>query len=118
MSRPSVDRVNPPQLSSSKEDQLSPVEALLHQLPPFSQRRNPTIAAVMGFALGGIGLAIYLRSFIDFIVPLLLGVVMIHFVGDVGWLAGAALASAWGYARVTVSNQALDSTTPRQRHLP
>ena len=62
--------------------------------------------------------AIYLRSFIDLIVPLLLGVAMIHFVGDVGWLAGAALASAWGYARVTVSNQALDSTTPRQRPLP
>ena len=93
------------------------VGALLRQLPPLGQRRNPTIASVVGFALGGIGLAIYLRSFIDFIVPVLLGAAMLYFVGDLGWLAGAALASAWGYARVTVSNHALDSTTPSQRYL-
>jgi hypothetical protein len=36
----------------------------------------------MGFVLGGIGLANYLRSFTDFVIPVLLGVVRSQVVGD------------------------------------
>jgi hypothetical protein len=96
---------------------MSGIEALLRRFPPLSRRRNPNIAAALGFVLGGVGLAIYLRSFIDFIVPVLLAVGMIYFVGDLGALVGAAVASAWGYARVTVSNESLGCTTPPRRRL-
>ena len=89
-------------------------QALLRTLPP-TRRCNANAAAALGFMFGGIGLALYLRSFIDLVVTLLLAMVLLSSAGDVGWLAGALFASVWGYARVTSSNRVRDGAEPSVR---
>jgi hypothetical protein len=79
----------------------------LQRIEPLKRRRNPSWAAVWGFLLGGIGLALYLRSVIDFFIPIVAAVALIYFVGDFGWFIGACVAAVYGYFRVTTSNEML-----------
>jgi hypothetical protein len=82
--------------------------------PPL-RRTNPQLAAAIGFLFGGIGLAIYFRSFVDFVVPIGIAIiaqlVVTKLVGaDVvlGWLAGAIIASIYGLSRSVDSNNRLE----------
>jgi hypothetical protein len=60
-------------------------------------------------------LAIYFRSFVDFIAPIAIAIVaslvVVKMVGvgtELGWLAGAIIASLYGLSRSQDSNQRLD----------
>jgi hypothetical protein len=86
--------------------------SVFNQLPPINRRRNPQIAALIGFLLGGIGLAIYFRSFVDFIVPVAMVVLLVAFsagFSELGWFGGAILAGGYGYLRASRSNSSLES---------
>lgn len=86
---------------------IEQMEALFKKLGPLKAEKSPAVAAVWGFFLGGIGLGIYLLSFIDFIIPILVGFFIIYVAGDPGWFVGALVASAYGYFRVSASNEML-----------
>ena len=97
---------------------VSEIFKFMGKFPPLSKVRSPNLAAALGFAFGGIGLGIYLRSFIDFLCPI--GIVIVVStvstgVADleplVGFLAGAIVAAMWGYFRVVNSNGRLTPTT-------
>jgi hypothetical protein len=83
-------------------------------LPVLKKRKNPTIALIVGFLAGGIGLAIYFRKVIDFFIPLF-AVIVIEILhtqfqgqGFIYVLAGAVVAAAYGYLRAMYSNQVID----------
>jgi hypothetical protein len=79
----------------------------LYMLPILKGDKNPGMAAVIGFVTGGIGLSIYLRSFIDALVPIVLYVaVFIAYeqAAAFGPLLGAIVSGVYGYARVQNSN--------------
>ena len=82
---------------------------------PTLRHTNPQLAAAVGFLFGGIGLAIYFRSFVDFVAPIAIAIiaslVVIKLVGadvQLGWLAGAIIASLYGLSRSQDSNRRLD----------
>lgn len=73
-------------------------------MPPPRRKRSPAAAAIVGFLFGGIGLGLYFRSVLDFIIPVLcalasmaLGAAAVS--GRLGYLAGALIAARWGYYR-------------------
>jgi hypothetical protein len=79
----------------------------LRKLPPLSKRKDPAWAIVFGFLAGGIGLGIYLRSFVDALIPLLLFVGVFVFVQQaqvLGWTLGPIVVATYGYLRVQESN--------------
>ena len=86
---------------------------MMDRLPPFPKMKNPGLAAALGFAFGGIGLGIYLKSFIDLLFPLAIVLVASVMTGiaalppDLGLLAGAMIAAMWGFFRVESSNRRL-----------
>jgi hypothetical protein len=65
---------------------------------------------VIGALFGGIGLAIYFRSIVDFIVPFLTLVAIVavvdvlHLDMRIAWLATALLWTRYGYFRASRSN--------------
>ena len=83
------------------------IEKLMDALPPLKSEKHPTLALVVGLLFGGIGLGIYFRSFVDFILLLGILIALIFFVGDVGMVAGAIVAGLYGYFRVINSNKKL-----------
>ena len=83
------------------------IEQFMKKLPALSRQTNPGMAAFLGFILGGIALGIYFRSFIDFIVPIGIGLLLYFIIGDFGVIGGAIVASLWGFFRSQESNQRL-----------
>jgi hypothetical protein len=83
----------------------------LGKLPVLKRDRSPNVAAAVGFLLGGVGLGIYFRSFIDFLVPLAIVIGLaatssvIAGLASLGWLAGAVIAGLYGYFRAQQSNE-------------
>jgi hypothetical protein len=86
---------------------------LFDRLPVLSQKRNPAVALVLGLALGGIGLGIYLRSWLDAIFPVVVIILLSAKFqgGGVAW--GAAIAGVWGCMRVLSSNRQLEALDVR-----
>jgi hypothetical protein len=89
-------------------------KAIWDMFPPL-RRTRPQLAAAIGFVFGGIGLAIYFRSFVDLVAPIAIAivanVVVVMLVGadaELGWLAGAIIASLYGLSRSQDSNRRLD----------
>ena len=80
---------------------------LLNTMPPLRKRLNPTIALIVGFLLGGLGLGIYMRSVLDGLMVLVLAVVLASQLEAGGWLLGAAIAGGYGALRVHTSNERL-----------
>lgn len=83
--------------------------ALFDKLPALPSRKDPNIAALLGFVLGGIGLGIYFVSFVDFLIPIFIAIVLGVTIGDIGVLGGALLSALWGYFRALNSNSKLDA---------
>jgi hypothetical protein len=84
----------------------------LSKLPVLKKERNPNVAGAIGFLLGGVGLGIYFRSFIDFLVPLGIVVALVAMsssiaagLASLGWLGGAVIAGLYGYYRARQSNE-------------
>jgi len=89
-------------------------KAIWKMFPPL-RRTRPQLAAAIGFFFGGIGLALYFRSFVDFVAPMAIAIVAslvaVKLVGagvDLGLLGGAIIASIYGLSRSQDSNRRLD----------
>lgn len=73
-------------------------------LSPPRKQRNPAVAAIVGFLFGGVGLALYFRTVVDLVIPVLFSLASVA-VGaamnsrELGVVAGAFIASRWGYHR-------------------
>src|SRR6266404_2043672 len=85
--------------------------SVAEKLEPLTTKKDPVVAAIAGFALGGVGLGLYLRSWVDFFVPFIMLVV----IGVIAVPTGGVLAfftpvfwAVWGYRRVMASNAKLD----------
>jgi hypothetical protein len=82
---------------------------LVSKLPPLKRRKNPVVAALVGFMFGSVGLGIYLRSLVDFVAPLVVFVMLVvmNQATVAGWLVGALIAGAYGFCRTLDSNERL-----------
>ncbi len=84
---------------------------LFEHMPPLNGAKNPQLAAVLGFFFGGIGLGIYFMSFVDFLIPILISILLFAVLQGlasmdttIAWLVGAIIAGLWGFFRVVNSN--------------
>jgi hypothetical protein len=91
---------------------------LLGKLPVLTAKKSPVGALLIGCVFGCIGLAIYFRSLIDFVAPLVfvfLGA-MLHNLTGYGWVIGALLAGAYGFCRALESNDRLSAAASGPQH--
>jgi hypothetical protein len=89
---------------------FDPIWASMYWLPALPRKKSSPVAGLIGFLFGGIGLAIYLRSLVDLIVPIALVVValiLINWIGGIGWALGATISALYGFFRVESSNRRL-----------
>ncbi|HWX96078.1 MAG TPA: hypothetical protein VNZ01_04425, partial [Solirubrobacteraceae bacterium] len=56
----------------------------LGRLPALRTERRPNVAAFIGFFFGGLGLGLYFRSFVDFLLPIAVTVVLIVTSSSIG----------------------------------
>jgi hypothetical protein len=73
-------------------------------LPPPRKQRSPAGAAIVGFLFGGVGLALYFRTVVDFVIPVLFSLASVAIGAaissrELGVVAGAFIAARWGYHR-------------------
>jgi hypothetical protein len=88
-------------------DPLKDLNDVAGVFAPLGKVRSPATAAVIGFLFGGLGLGIYFRSFIDFIIPIAVVIFASAFLHAAGVVGGAVAASCWGYFRALNSNAKL-----------
>jgi hypothetical protein len=83
------------------------IKALLKDLPPIREKKNPLVAALIGFFFGGLGLGIYFKSWKDgvylVLVALLLLIPFSFLLTPIGLFIGCCIAACWGYARADKS---------------
>ncbi len=85
--------------------------AIWDKVPPVARSTNPNLAAAIGLVFGGIGLGIYFRNFLDFLVPIAIALILAVVIGDVGFWGGVVLAGLYGYMRSLESNERLAHPT-------
>ena len=83
------------------------IARIMDSLPSLADRKKPWLAFVLGFLLSGIALGIYFRSWVDFIVPTAIWLVLISTPGDAGFWVGAVIGGLWGLLRAVNSNERL-----------
>jgi hypothetical protein len=76
----------------------------IEHIPTLSRDRSPTVALIVGFLFGAIGLGIYFRSFLDFVVSLAVCVLAASQIGASGLLVSGLIIGVWGYLRAHNSN--------------
>ena len=86
---------------------METVLKILDELPPLRSQKNSSIATVIGFLFGGIGLGIYFFSIIDFFILMVVGFILLGALSNFGWFLGACFAAVYGYFRVENSNKRL-----------
>jgi hypothetical protein len=86
---------------------LEQIAQVMNPLPPVQSRKNLWLALVLGFFFSGVGLGIYFRSWVDFIVPTAIWLVLIVTPGDAGFWIGAVIGGLWGLLRAVNSNERL-----------
>jgi hypothetical protein len=97
------------------EGLLSAAANLTNRWHPIDRPRSPVWASVIGALFGGIGLAIYFRSILDFIVPFAIMVAVVAAVTaldlgtPIGWLTVVLLWARYGYFRASRSNALLEA---------
>ena len=88
--------------------------ALIDNMPPLKSKKDPTIAAVAGFALGGIGLALYFGTLVDFLVPVFIWIVMMVVAlptGETLLITAPVFCAIFGYRRAKSSNARLSGAS-------
>lgn len=80
------------------------INEFLSNLPPLKERKDSGTAAILGFLFGGIGLGIYLKSPVNFLIPIFITLVLGAVLPSIGILVGAVVSGLWGYFRVENSN--------------
>ena len=94
---------------------------LLKSMLPLKSVKNPAVASVLGFVFGPLGLGLYLWSFIDFVVPLLLYIVVFFVFAGIdlstffAGIVSGAVAATYGYFRVLTSNERLGEQSGDRR---
>ena len=83
---------------------MTEFDSLFDSMPVLGDRKSPETSALLGFVLGGIGLGIYHRSVIDFLLPMLL-VLMLSPLHVFGLFGGMVFAGVYGYFRAANSNR-------------
>jgi hypothetical protein len=85
---------------------------LYKSFPVLKKEKSPQVAAALGFFFGGVGLGLYFWSFVDFILPILITVVLSFIITAIAedasgtaWLVGASIAGVYGYLRADNSNR-------------
>src|SRR5208283_1039913 len=84
------------------------------RMRPLKKERSPVKAAIIGFIFGPIGVGLYFKSVIDFLIPELFYIATltvlvathktVHGAGIIGVLT---IAGRWGYYRARQSNERL-----------
>lgn len=77
----------------------------LEKLPVLNSQKNPVVACIVGLFFGAIGIGIYLQSFSDFLIPLLVFIVLTIVMPGFGAAPGWIFAGLYGYFRVVNSNE-------------
>ena len=88
---------------------LEAIQRIMENLPVLKARKDPTIACILGLVAGGVGLALYFWSFVDFVIPVAIAIACTLVFGDAGILGGAVIAGLYGYFRVLNSNARLEA---------
>jgi predicted permease len=83
------------------------IDNLMARLPVLKGKKNPSLACIIGFLAGALGLAIYFRSIIDLFFLLAVSITLSTMFGFYGYFGGAVLAALYGYFRAQESNQRL-----------
>lgn len=78
---------------------------LLDKIEPLKKKKNPSIALIVGFIFGGVGLCIYFRTVIDILITVSISVLLAVTLNFGGVLLGATVSGLWGYFRVIASNE-------------
>jgi hypothetical protein len=86
---------------------ISAIGQVLDLLPPLKSHRRPNVACLVGLLAGGVGLAVYFRTVVDFIVPVGIAIVTFVVLGDVGVIGGSIISAFYGFARAQNSNERL-----------
>jgi hypothetical protein len=79
------------------------IHALLADLPPIREKKNPLVAGVLGFLFGGIGLGLYFGSWKDFLYPILTLLGLAIVLPGIGIVVGVLLTTIWGIVRAANS---------------
>ncbi len=81
------------------------------RLEPLKTKKDPVVAAIAGFVLGGIGLGLYLRSWVDFLLPsgMLIAIMVLGIpFGELPTLFIPFFWAIYGYRRVKASKAKLE----------
>ena len=84
------------------------VFSIADEMKPLKQKKNPTLAATLGLFTGGIGLGIYLGSWVDFFLPFLMLLLIFIFSGGILTEFVPVFWAIWGWRRAKASNAKLD----------
>lgn len=84
---------------------LSILTSFLSKLPVLHKDKNVSVAAILGFLFGGIGLGLYTWSLLDFAICILVAIIAGAILHVGGVLVGAAFAGVYGVLRVIDSNK-------------
>jgi hypothetical protein len=85
--------------------------AIADQMEPLKKKKDPAVAAVLGFAFGGVGLGLYLESWMDFLLPW--GILMVIVIlgipfGEAPVIFAPVFWAIYAYRRVKASNAKLE----------
>ena len=88
---------------------LEAINEILDGMPPLKCEKDPGVSCAVGFFFGSLGLGIYFKSFVDFVLPMFFLIVATLAMGDLGLFAVWILTAAYGYLRAVNSNAKLAS---------
>ncbi len=93
------------------------VFSIADEMKPLKKRKNPAVAATLGLFTGGIGLGIYLGSWVDFFLPFLMLLLIFIFSGGILTELVPIFWAVWGWRRAKASNAKLDAGGSTERIL-
>ncbi len=79
------------------------IKALLEDLPPIREKKNPLIAGILGFLFGGVGLGLYFQSWKDFFYPILVMIGLSIIIPGLGTIVAIIFTTIWGIVRAANS---------------
>jgi hypothetical protein len=76
-------------------------------MPTLESKKSPVAAFFIGCLFGAIGIGIYFKSFLDFLVPFVILIIAIIIGAGIGGVPGWLFAGFWGMMRSLDSNHRL-----------
>lgn len=90
---------------------MEQIAKFMDALPVLHAKKNASLACILGIVFGGIGLGIYFRSVVDFIIPIGFAILATLIFGNPGFWGGVVIAGLWGVLRAVNSNARLEGAT-------